>query len=287
MLIISKIAEPNENYQEYYIEGIDTYLLNAFRRAILSEVPTLAVHEVIIHQNTSVLYDEELAHRLAMVPLKVDRSEIDLLGDCMCREISLEKCIKCTARLRLKVKNKSRNKIITVYSKDIVPIDKKTVRPVIEDIPIVKLGPGQEIDVELIAKVGRGKDHAKWQPVSTLGYKPLPIVKVGDTCKSCPNCVEACPKGVLKLKEGKPIIETLGLYICDLDRICVRACPENALILEPDEKRYFFRIESNGQLTIKEIFESAFKNLEGILDEFEKSLMNAVEEFIAEEETSS
>jgi len=281
-MLIYKIAEPTPNYAEFYIEDIDTYILNALRRLILTEVPTLAIHDVIIHQNTSVLYDEELAHRLAMIPLKVDRSEIDLLGDCLCREIKLEECIKCTARLRLTVKNDT-DEIITVYSKDIKAIDKKSVKPILDNIPIVKLGPKQEIDVEMIAKVGRGKDHAKWQPVSTLGYKPIPIIKVGDTCNGCSACVDACPKGVLKLRDNKPIIEELGLYICDLDRICVRACPENALILEPDESRYFFRIESNGQLSIKEIFESAFLNFDGILKEFEKKLQEAVESFIGEE----
>lgn len=283
-MIIYKIAQPSENYVEFYIEGIDTYILNTLRRTILTEVPTLAIHDVIIHQNTSSLYDEILANRLALIPLKVDRKEIDLLGDCMCRDISLDKCIKCTARLRLKARNDGKREIVTVYSKDIKPIDKKTVRPVIGNIPIVKLGPKQEIDIEMIAKVGRGKDHAKWQPTSTLGFKPIPVIRIEGECDGCPICVEACPKGVLKLRDNKPIIEGLGLYICDLDRICVRACPNGALKLDPDETRYFFRIESVGQLSIKEIFESAFKNYEAILQEFENTLSDAISEFKGKEE---
>ncbi len=277
-MLIYKIIQQNDNYMEFYIEDIDTYILNTLRRAILTDVPTLAIHDVIIHQNTSSLYDEVLAHRLGLIPLRVDPSEIDLLGDCNCREIDLEKCVKCTARLRLKVKNTSKNKIITVYSKDIKPIDKKTVKPVIGDIPIVRLGPMQEIDIEMIAKVGRGKDHAKWQPTSTLGYKPIPIIKTTDACKGCPVCVEACPLNVLKMRDNKPVIEGLGLYLCDLDRLCVRECPEEALILEPDETRYFFRIESNGQLSIKEIFQSAFLNIDLMFNSFESALKKALEE---------
>jgi len=279
-MFVSKIIQVGDNYMEFYIEDIETHILNAVRRAILTEVPTLAIHEVIIHQNTSSLYDEVIAHRLAMIPLIVDKEEIDLLGECSCRNPSIERCYKCTARLRLAAKNTSKKKIITIYAKDIEPIDKKSVRPVIGEIPILKLGPGQEIEIEMIAKVGRGKDHAKWQPTSTLGYKPIPIVKVSEDCEGCPACVEACPKDVLKLKDNRPVIEGLGLYICDLDRLCVRACPKKALELEPDETRYFFRIESVGQLTIKEIFESAIQNLNEIVDEFETKLEDAIESHV-------
>ena len=280
-MFASKIIQVGDNYMEFYLEDVETHILNAVRRAILTEVPTLAIHEVIIHQNTSSLYDEVIAHRLAMIPLIVDKEEIDLLGECSCRNPTIEKCYKCTARLRLAAKNYRKKKIITIYAKDIKPVDKKTVRPVIGDVPILKLGPGQEIEIEMIAKVGRGKDHAKWQPTSTLGYKPIPIVKVNEGCEGCPACVEACPKGVLKLRDNRPVIEGIGLYICDLDRLCVRACPNKALELIPDESRYFFRIESVGQLTIKEIFESAIQNLNEIIDEFESKLeeeMKAVTE---------
>ena len=79
------------------------------------------------------------------------------------------------------------------------------------------------------------------------------------------------------MRDNKPVIEGMGLYLCDLDRLCVRECPEEALILEPDETRYFFRIESNGQLSIKEIFQSAFLNIDLMFDSFENALKKALE----------
>src|SRR3989344_9307151 len=47
-------------------------LANAIRRSI-SEIPTLAIDEVEIFKNDSALYDEMLAHRIGLVPLKNEK----------------------------------------------------------------------------------------------------------------------------------------------------------------------------------------------------------------------
>ena len=50
-------------------------LANAVRRS-LSEVAILAVDEVEIFKNDSALYDEVLAHRIGLIPLKTDKNRI-------------------------------------------------------------------------------------------------------------------------------------------------------------------------------------------------------------------
>lgn len=52
--------------------GIDTPFANAFRRIMLAEVPTMAIEEVHIFNNTSVMQDEVLSHRLGLLPINVD-----------------------------------------------------------------------------------------------------------------------------------------------------------------------------------------------------------------------
>ena len=59
------------------LKGIDAALANALRRIIIAEIPTMAFHKVFMYQNTSVLPDELLVHRLGLLPLKVDPNEFE------------------------------------------------------------------------------------------------------------------------------------------------------------------------------------------------------------------
>lgn len=57
---------------EFDLIGIHPFLVNSFRRLILSEVPSMAIEKVHVYNNTSVIQDEVLAHRLGLIPLKAD-----------------------------------------------------------------------------------------------------------------------------------------------------------------------------------------------------------------------
>jgi DNA-directed RNA polymerases I and III subunit RPAC1 len=57
--------------------GIDAAISNAFRRILLSEVATIAIEKVYIYNNTSVIQDEVLAHRLGLIPLKADPTKFN------------------------------------------------------------------------------------------------------------------------------------------------------------------------------------------------------------------
>lgn len=60
----------NDPYDSVFsLIGIDASIANAFRRILISEVPTLAIEDVFIHNNTSIIQDEVLAHRLGLIPL--------------------------------------------------------------------------------------------------------------------------------------------------------------------------------------------------------------------------
>jgi len=50
-------------------------------------------------------------------------------------------------------------------------------RPLLDDILIAKLRPGQEIEMELICEKGIGKTHAKWSPVCTAYYRLMPVIQ--------------------------------------------------------------------------------------------------------------
>lgn len=154
-----KVLEDSPNSVTLQLDGIDRSYANAVRRFCIAEVPSMAIDDVVILENSSVLYDEILAHRLGMVPIKTDLERYILPEKCDCG--SPLGCHKCRVLFVLDAKGK--DKVTTVYSSDLVSED-RDIRPVSETIPLVKLALGQTVKLEAYARLGRGKEHAKWQP---------------------------------------------------------------------------------------------------------------------------
>ena len=68
---------------EFDLEGVEAPVANALRRILLAEVPSVAVESVWIQNNTSILQDEILAHRIGLVPLNIDPTQLDFkLREC-------------------------------------------------------------------------------------------------------------------------------------------------------------------------------------------------------------
>lgn len=69
-----KIESTKENEMEFDMIGVTPAFANSFRRIMICEVPSMAIEKVHIHNNTSIIQDEILAHRLGLIPL---RGELD------------------------------------------------------------------------------------------------------------------------------------------------------------------------------------------------------------------
>lgn len=147
---------------------MDIGYANALRRFAISEVPSMAIDEVVIIENSSVVYDELVGHRLGLVPLRTDLDKYIIPDECDCNT-SLG-CNKCRVLLVLDAEASDSNR--TVYSGDLVSEDSFVV-PVSNSIPLLKLAPQQKIKLEAYAKLGKGRDHAKWQPTSASVLKPI------------------------------------------------------------------------------------------------------------------
>jgi len=162
-----KILERDDQALKFLLRGVSPAFANALRRSIISEVPIMAIDDVMIVENNSIMYDEILAHRLGLVPLKTDPDAYVLPEECDCK--SEMGCNKCRASLTMEVETKENS--MTVYSGDLK--SETDVAPVSDKIPIVKLGPFQKIKLEAYAKLGRGREHARWKAVSVCAYKIL------------------------------------------------------------------------------------------------------------------
>ena len=139
------------------LKGVPLQYANALRRICLNGIPIFAIDTVDIIENSSVLPDEGLAHRLGLIPIKTDLSRFNEPSKCDCQ--SETGCTNCKVMLVLDSGDSDVTR--TILSNDLTSED-DTVKPTSDKIPIVQLAPGQRIKVECYARLGRGTEHAKW-----------------------------------------------------------------------------------------------------------------------------
>jgi len=139
------------------IKDIPLEYANALRRICLNGIPVFAIDTVDIIENSSVLADEALAHRLALIPIKTDLTRFSEPSKCECK--SETGCSNCRVMLVLDSGDTDTTK--TIFSNELSSED-KDVAPISDKIPIIRLAPGQRVKVEAYAKLGRGSEHAKW-----------------------------------------------------------------------------------------------------------------------------
>ena len=139
------------------LKGIPLQYANALRRVCLNGVPIFAIDTVDIIENSSVLADEGLAHRLGLIPITTDLSRFNEPTKCECQ--SETGCSNCKVMLILDSGDSDVTR--TILSNELSSED-DAIKPVSDKIPIVQLAPGQRIKVECYARLGRGTQHAKW-----------------------------------------------------------------------------------------------------------------------------
>jgi len=172
---------------------------------------------------------------------------------------------KSTRNLPSKLNMKKRGPCM-VYSGDLIPSD-ENVRPVYDKIPIVELTEGQELEFEVTAILGMGKEHAKWQ-ASVVGYRNIPKITI-DKGGNESVYAERCPRHVFVFEEKKLRIDKI--LECNLCMQCVDLS-KGVIKVEPDETNYLFNVETTCGLKPKEIVLKSVDILLEKLDEFSKDL---------------
>lgn len=240
------VLEQRDNFLRFIIRGITPAAANAIRRTAMAEVPTMAIDDVIFIDNSSVMFDEQIAHRLGMIPIKTDLTSYSLSEDCSCGG---QGCTGCEVSFTLE--KEATSDLEMVYSGDLVSQD-PAVGAVIEKIPILQLARGQKILVEAIARLGRGIDHAKFQAISGVGYKYLPhVVVIPENCTLCWDCTKACPVNIIE--EGDTEVRVIDMDKCILCSQCEDICEVDAIRIETTGDEFLFNLESSGSLTAREI----------------------------------
>jgi DNA-directed RNA polymerase subunit D len=240
--------------ETFLLKDVSPAFANALRRTIIDSVPTMAIDDVELIKNGSALYDEVVAHRLGLIPLKTDLKGYTPRDQCDCKGAG---CAKCTVQLSLKAKGPA-----IVLAGELKSKDPK-VKPVFPEIPIVELLKGQELEIECTAILGRGSEHIKWSPgLAWYGYEP--IITVNNDSAKLAECKDKLPPQVFD-KSGKVDKKLITGNLVDA---CDGVCPE-VIKIERNSKNFMFSVEPWGQLSVREMVTTAFDFLAERFAEFD------------------
>jgi len=287
----------------FELEGCSPAFVNAFRRIILSEVPTMAIEKVFVVNNTSVVADEVFAHRLGLVPIKADpamfeyRGEGDAanetntivlkmhvrchkernpdgtLGEVVNRSVYSNALTWCPEGSQLPEENGAKYSDFKRSQKEVV--GDQVLGCVHDDILLVKLAPGQEVELECHCVKGIGQEHAKWSPVGTCWYKMVPEITIlepitgadaDEFMAKCANFSETHKCYACEGKGDKKTVKVVESRGCDF---CIERVREltgepgwaDKIAVRKRKDHFIFTIETIGQMAPGTIFKEAVKIL--------------------------
>ncbi|MEM3091204.1 MAG: DNA-directed RNA polymerase subunit D [Candidatus Pacearchaeota archaeon] len=236
-----KKIEDNKN-QLVFRAKIDETLANSVRRYI-NQIPILAIDEVEISKNDSALYDETLAHRIGLIPIKREK-----ISD------------KKSTKLVLHVKKEG-----LVYSGDL----KGQLSVVYKNIPITMLSENKELELTAFVRFGKGIEHAKFSP-GLMFYRNVTEIPIDKDFYD--KIKEELPPSVEIKEDGKKlvIIDNGKIEISDVCEGIFEKKKKKIEIQKKDE--LVITIESFGQMDPAEIFIESIEVLKKDLSDFRKNI---------------
>ena len=149
------IISQNDEKVSVKLKGVPLQYANALRRLCLNGVPIYAIDTVDVLENSSILADEGIAHRLGLIPIKTELSAVQQNNE--------------SDKIMFTLDSGEIDETRTVLSGELKSQD-DIIKPISDNIPIITLAPGQRLKIEAYARLGRGTEHAKWNSsnVSTL-----------------------------------------------------------------------------------------------------------------------
>lgn len=294
------ISISHSTYEEtiFDIVNIDAPIANAIRRILLVEVPTIAIEIVRFHNNTSIIHDEMLAHRLGLIPLRIDPRpfEIRNKGDAVTFRNTIKFRLRVRCDFNRTAPNDSEAPPSVLYTNpkvmssaiQHVPFPSAEAQqaamfgdtppaPVDDNILLCKLRPGQEIDMDIEATKNIGREHAKWSPVCTAAYRMLPEIALRKKLsgEAARTLVNMCPSKVFDIEDDNAFVARPR--DCTMCRECIRDPDWNERVeLMRKREHFIFHVESTGALPSSTLVTEALSVLmtkcDGILDGLQHAL---------------
>jgi len=263
-----EFVERTDREARFLVRGITPAFANGIRRAMIADVPTFSVETVRIVENSSVMFDEQIGHRLGLVPLTTPEGEFEV-GD--------------TVTLSLDVEGPAREETtetVTAYSGDIVSSD-PMVEPADDGIPIIDLKAGQRLEVEADAVLDRGREHAKHQGGVAVGYRHLQRVEVvGDKSEFADDDPHIL-RGVIEERAAEHAATGSSgdeprdgelVATGEFDNDLTNRYPGKELEIEDVPNAFVFHVETDGSLPVEELVTRGVGTIRSRADELKDAI---------------
>ncbi|HLD77594.1 MAG TPA: DNA-directed RNA polymerase subunit D [archaeon] len=249
-----KILHKKGDVLTFSLDGASVAFANALRRIMISEVPTLAIEWVDFHDNTSALFDEAVAQRLSLIPLRFDPEKLNLTGECTCEG---KGCPSCQVVFALEANGPAK------VSSGMLKSSNREAAPTSPDFPIVELLKGQHLKIEAVARLGIGTTHAKFQAANAVYQMEhsLEYPKDLDLAKA--------------LRVGKDSVEQKGSKLVLADSMKAdlsKALEQLGVRAVADPTRFLFRVETISGLEPADIVRKAAEALGAKATAFKKEI---------------
>ncbi len=218
-------------------ENADERLLNVLRRTVISDLPCFAIDEVSVYENTSPLFNEYIANRIALIPLSYEEGVAD------------------DAKIAFELNVEAVDVDRVVYSRELTSTD-PTIKVFAEKIPLIKLGKGQKLRLEALAVKGTAKQHAKFQ-CALASYGALDEFKLATKCRKCGTELNPKPRELLSERAVKALKEKAP-ESCFQCASCAEEAQAKAGRKKEEENVFVFSVESFNNLSAREQLERAF-----------------------------
>ncbi|AFZ73710.1 DNA-directed RNA polymerase subunit D [Natronobacterium gregoryi] len=240
-----EFVERDDRNARFLVRNVTPAFANGIRRAMLADVPTMAIDTVRFVENSSVMFDEQLALRLGLVPLTTPPEGEFGEDD--------------TVTLSIDVEGPA-----TAYSGDLVSSD-DLVQPADENVPIIELKDGQRLEAEAEATLDRGKEHAKHQGGVAVGYRHLQHVEVVGDVPEFEEEGSRIVRGVIE-DDGELVSTT------EFDHDLSNRYPGKEVEIEDVPNAFVFHVETDGSFPIEELVTRAADTIEARATELEDAV---------------
>jgi DNA-directed RNA polymerase subunit D len=293
-----KVLTETDTSLRILFSGVNRAFVNSLRRTMIADVPKFAIDQMRIElgifkdketgelfESNFALNDEQLAHRFAMLPVPTFHDDFYFQDECPdCKDMVADQrgCPSCQIIYTITSSGVDGGRSVLASELNVIGDHRLEIPEAYGSIPLTKLYEGQVLHAYFYAIMGRGRDHAKYSPVSGVTFHARQNGKINVKTRSkmlfdlnlTITAKDFNKDGVLS------DIDKVDLLRNDLNHVGsgtdLQAEFNDAITLEDVEGDYIFKFETDGSMTARACLEQACKQLSSRFEALSKDFAEAL-----------